>query len=276
MKKILVPIDFTPASRNASEYAASLAKAFAAEIYLLHVFMEPVPASEAPVAWMITGSELQDSNEALVQQQVNFLQKKYLVITSGSAKIGYKGDTIHDMAKEIKADLVVMGMKKEKRSKILGSTTVTAVRKAKIPVLVIPEDISFVPLKYIVLALDFEASPTITSFESLLKILSKIVSKFNAAVQVFHVQKKEHAMTTSEVPGMLQIGHAFSKIPFSYLEVADEDVEHGILHYLESHPADLLVMFAYHHNIFERIFGTIHTRSMIYKSKWPLFLIPDL
>ena len=75
MKKILVPIDFSPASRNASEYAASLAKAFDAEVYLLHVFMEPVPSSEAPVAWMIMGSELQDTNDALVNEKINILKK---------------------------------------------------------------------------------------------------------------------------------------------------------------------------------------------------------
>ena len=79
MKKILVPIDFSPASHNASEYAASLAKAFDAEIYLLHVFTEPVPASEAPMAWMIIGSELQDANDALVNEEINILKKKYSV-----------------------------------------------------------------------------------------------------------------------------------------------------------------------------------------------------
>ena len=42
MKTILVPVDFSPSSLNASNYALDLANSVNAELVLLHVFEFPV------------------------------------------------------------------------------------------------------------------------------------------------------------------------------------------------------------------------------------------
>ena len=48
MKKILVAVDFSEASRKAMDYAAALAKSFNANMVLLHAFYIPVPVGDAP------------------------------------------------------------------------------------------------------------------------------------------------------------------------------------------------------------------------------------
>ena len=58
MNTILVPVDFSPASRNASIYAAELAKLFNSRLLLFHAYMLPTPISEVPYA-MITVDNLQ-------------------------------------------------------------------------------------------------------------------------------------------------------------------------------------------------------------------------
>lgn len=269
MKKILVPIDFTPASRNAIAYAAQLATTFKAEMYLLHAFMEPLPASEAPVAWMITGSELQDEKDKQMNDEIKFLKQSYPVVVSGSVIIGHKGKVIHEMAQEIKADLVVMGMKNEKKSRIMGSTTFVAIRKAGVPVLIIPEHASFVPIKHMVVAADFNELNDVSCFD----LLFKLVDQYDASVQVFHVHPKGVEMTASEVPGKMQLGHVFSRYSFQYQEVEDDDVEHGILEFIKNHPTDLLVMVAHHHSIFERLFGRVMTQSIALKSSVPILAL---
>ncbi|HJW15889.1 MAG TPA: universal stress protein, partial [Flavisolibacter sp.] len=145
MKKILVPIDFSASSRAAEEYAASLAKITGAEIFLLHVYLEFIPAAIGPEPWLYTETEQHEKNRERVDKEVRHLKENYGVEVRGDIEIGYTGDTISSIAKQLHADLIIMGMKGESRSKVWGSATIKTIRKTEVPVLVIPEYFSFTP-----------------------------------------------------------------------------------------------------------------------------------
>lgn len=263
MERILVPIDFSPASRNASEYAASLAKQFNAEIRLLHVYMEPVAVIEGPtVAWPNTGSELQEKNDALVQNEINFLKEKYSVNVGGYARLGFRTDKISDVIDEIQADLVVMGT---------GNTALSTIRKVNTPVLMVPKNAPFVPIKHVVLASDFNQVNDVSCFNPLLEL----VDKLGAMLQVLHVKRNNNEIVVVEEAGMQQLQNVLSKITYWYQEVEADSIENGIENFIESHPAELLVMVAHTHNVFERIFGTVHTSAMSYESRLPLLVLED-
>lgn len=263
MEKILVPIDFSPASRNASEYAASLAKVFNAEMRLLHVFMEPTAVIEgSTVAWSGTGNELQEKNDSLVQNEINFLRENYSVNIGGYARVGFKTDKISDVINEIQADLVVMGP---------GNTALSTIRKVSTPILLVPESASFVPIKHVVFACDFNEVNDVSCFNPLLEF----VDRLGAMLLVLHVKRNNNEMLAVEEPGMLQLQNVLSKITFWYKEVQADSVENGIENFIESHPAELLVMVAHTHNVFERIFGTVHTSSMSYETNLPLLVLED-
>jgi nucleotide-binding universal stress UspA family protein len=61
MKKIIVATDFSPAATNAAKYAADLALAIRADLYLLHVYQIPVVYLEIPVA--LAADDIQDDAE---------------------------------------------------------------------------------------------------------------------------------------------------------------------------------------------------------------------
>lgn len=272
MKKVLVPIDFTSSSQAASRYAASLAQVFTAQVHLLHVYMEPAPVTEVPSAWIVTSNVWQKENEERIHKESDYLKETYAIDVSGEAVVGFVGDSIKEVAEKTGADLVVMGMKQEKRSKVLGSSTLAAIRKLAIPVLVIPEDVVFSPIKHIIYASDFEEVNNISCFH----ILLQLTQQFNAHLTLLHVQKENVEMSADEVPGRIQMGRVLAHVSsYSYEEVLDDNVDHGIQSFIENDPADLLVMIARHHNIFERMFGTIHTRSMSYITKCPLLVLKD-
>ncbi|MGN6567101.1 MAG: universal stress protein [Flavipsychrobacter sp.] len=271
MKRILIPVDFTPASRNASEYAAALARVFNAAVYLLYVYMEPTPAVEVSGVWMMAGAELQEANEALVSKEVNFLKAKYAVAISGAAKVGPAAAIITDTANELQADLIVMGMKGGSRSKWLGGTVIATIRQSQTPVLVIHEEAVFAPIKQVVVAADFNEISDVSCWS----VLFTLLEQFDATLRVVHVQGKGAEMAVAELPGALQVRRYLSRYPYQYEEIEDRDVEQGLLSYIGSHPADLLVMVAHHHTIFERLFGTVHTRNISFDIKLPLLILKD-
>ena len=271
MKRILVPVDFTPASRHASEYAAALAQVFAAEIHLLHVYIEPPPAVEVSGVWLMAGSELQEAKEALVKVEVDFLKEKYSVAVSGETKVGPTGYAINDTAKELQADIIVMGMRGGNRSKILGGTVISTIRKSQIPVLIIHEEATFVPIKEVAVAADFNEVSDINCWN----ILFTLLEKFDGTLSVVHVQGKETEMAVAELSGALQVRRYLSRFPYQYVEIEDTDVAQGLLNYIHNHPIDLLVMIAHHHTVFERVFGTIYTRDISFDIKLPLLILKE-
>jgi nucleotide-binding universal stress UspA family protein len=272
MKKILVPIDFSASSRAAEEYAASLAKIVSAEISLLHVYLELIPAAIGPEPWIYTETEQHEKYRQMVAKEVKFIKENYGIDVHGELEIGYTGDTISSIAKQLNADLIIMGMKGENRNKIWGSATLKTIRKTEIPILVIPEYYSFTPIKNIVLAVDFTEMVTGYSF----KLMFQFIEQFDAVLQVLHIDHKGADLKVSELPEKIQLGLALSRTSYIYERVESDDIEKGILHFIENHPTDLLVMMAHHHTIFERITGNIYTDDLSFEVNIPLLILKNI
>ena len=106
--------------------------------------------------------------------------------------------------------------------------------------------------------------------------LFEIVENSGAWLRVLHVEKKGRDIDASEMPEKLQLGRVLSKVSYGYDRVENDDVEQGILHFVENHPTDLLVMVAHHHNILEQISGPIYTPSIGAKLKLPLLVLTKI
>jgi hypothetical protein len=47
----------------------------------------------------------------------------------------------------------------------------------------------------------------------------------------------------------------------------------GINKFIEKESTDILAMVAHRHNLFERMFGKVHAKSMSYQTKIPLLVL---
>jgi nucleotide-binding universal stress UspA family protein len=81
MQTILLPVDFSSASRNAARYAAEMARLLNTRILLFHAYLMPTPISEVPYA-MITVDNLQKENEDQIKKEAELLQQQYGVQTA--------------------------------------------------------------------------------------------------------------------------------------------------------------------------------------------------
>lgn len=142
LKKILAPIDFSPASKKALDYAFRLGELFKSEVTLLHVF-EPLQAPDFPD---IAGASSYGAKElAGVEKNLRAL------ITSspmnGASRLKWKvraGVAAHEIveaAKELDADLIVIATHGFTGWKhfCIGSTAERVARVSPCPVLVVRE-----------------------------------------------------------------------------------------------------------------------------------------
>jgi len=142
IKKILVPTDFSPASRKSLSYALRFAEGLNSEITLLHVLEPETPATlaGAPAAAAFSEEELADAEEAL-RALADSTKTAGCAATKSILRTGVSTHEIVEAAKELDVDLIVIathGFTGWKRFAI-GSTAERVARAATCPVLVVRE-----------------------------------------------------------------------------------------------------------------------------------------
>lgn len=140
LKKILVPTDFSEGSQVAVKYACEFAKAFGAQIHLLHVLEDPLPYP-SPESFVIPVQFYEDLEKSAQERLGQVLsaedQKRFqvqLVTERGSPFV-----QIITYSKSNDIDLIVMGThgRGAIAHMLLGSVAEKVVRKAPCPVLTV-------------------------------------------------------------------------------------------------------------------------------------------
>lgn len=145
MKKILAAVDFSNATSGVVETAAEVAKAFKAELHLLHV-IEPEPTY---TAYGFTPDEFPAIHtfhkETRDRAQKTLDDASARVATADLKPITHLGDgsplhVLEEKVKELGVDLVILGSHGHGvvASLLLGSVAEGMIRKSIVPTLVIP------------------------------------------------------------------------------------------------------------------------------------------
>ncbi len=141
MKKVLIAMDYDETSQKVAEVGFSMAQAMHAETILLHVISEQ-PVYYSSYMYM---RELQvDVLGDLKKSTQKFLDKtkKYLGVESIQTilKEGEIAETILNTAKEMNADIIVMGSHSRKwlENIIMGSTAEDVLKTTTIPLFIVP------------------------------------------------------------------------------------------------------------------------------------------
>ena len=143
LKRILVPVDFSPLSKKAMHYAARLAQQFGAEVTLFHVIEPEIPP--AFDGFMIAPPPVSNGSSVQCAGQLKALASS--VRTTGvthvgsSVRPGLAAHEIVEAAKELDVDLIVIATHGYTGWKhfAIGSTAERVVRAAPCPVLVVRE-----------------------------------------------------------------------------------------------------------------------------------------
>jgi nucleotide-binding universal stress UspA family protein len=153
LQKILLPVDFHPASIRAADTAIMLAQKFHSQITLLHV--------SSPGSISRESEKLLDEYSHEKMRQIESRIKKYGVETGNVLfRKGSPFDHIIDVAHNMDFNVVVVGSGNETEDKMfqLGTTVEKLIRKNQVPLWVV-KNVEAVPIRNILCPVDFsEAS----------------------------------------------------------------------------------------------------------------------
>ena len=140
IKRILCPTDFSAIAEKAVEYAVFLASSHNAELQLLHV-VDHLHGFDNYLILSMTPHEISERMEKHANEDLSEVvnQIKETVKTEKAVRHGKASVQIIKMAREMKADLIVMGShgRTGLSHVIIGSVAEAVVRHAYCPVLVV-------------------------------------------------------------------------------------------------------------------------------------------
>lgn len=272
MKKIIVPVDFSKHSEYALKTAALLAHKYKATVYALHMLdIQEVSLTE---------SQINQQEKAMYflklaeQRFKDFLVKDYLEgIKIVPVIKHYKVfSEVNAIAKEVEADLIVMGSHGASGLKefFVGSNTEKVVRYADLPVLVIKNEMVNVDFSDIVVATDF-SEESVPAFKKMLKSLDFL----NAQKHLLYVNlPNEDFKTTSEMETMaidflMKVeGDTSRLINVNY--VCDRSIEKGILNFSNAVGADLISVITHGRRGLSHIFAGSVAEDLTNHSTLPI------
>ena len=137
IKRLLVPVDFSNTSTKALTAAVDLAKVLGAEIKVVHVHYQQIPAIASMAAYIPQIDESTILEE--FEKELDKLVKKYGegVKISHQVHAGDPRTEIPLLADEYKADMIVMGThgRSGLSHLLMGSVTESVLHQTGIPVL---------------------------------------------------------------------------------------------------------------------------------------------
>lgn len=278
MKQILIPTDFSKNARNAVAYGLNFLKDQQCNIHFLHTYT-PAFYRMDYVMGGPTFSAIPDPSVELslvgLEKTVNYAKEKfpnpnyqYNMLSSFNTLT----DEIRTVCEKWNISLVIMGTQGATGAKeiFLGTNAVHTLRKAQVPVLVVPEKCAYKKIETILLPTDYLSDYKMEELEFLLD-QAKIL---NAKIIVLHVNEKAHISETQRKNKRL-LTEKLKDVEYQF-EWDNENLMPNAIHqFILKNDIDLLVMMNRKHNFFERLLIKPNVDTMGFHTTIPFLVIPD-
>ena len=273
MKNIIALTDFSQNASNATHYAAALAQAAKARLILYHAFPYPVIATDVPIEIQQFIDETAETHTEALLAIRHELEQQYGIEVACAAQGGSVVYHLEDFMRQKHADLAVMGLRGNGRAVnvLMGSTTFEVMRLGKIPVLVVPDGVTFQKPAHLLFACD---NPFITN-DNELKPLKDLVVQFDAEVEVYMVSRPESAPAAHPAPRPSNLEQHFGQLRHVYTFEQATGVRESILEGIRNSKADLLVMVPHHRSVWQYLFNKSDTHSVALQSRIPILLLAE-
>ncbi|MDH5400448.1 MAG: universal stress protein [Cyclobacteriaceae bacterium] len=276
MSKILCPVDFSPASLNALEYATRIAEKSGSVLNIFHFFTEE-EFNEIVSEEKISKSfkELLGLATSRLENIANVIMKEGkrhgLAGCHASVELGELGHGIAQKAAE-GHQLIVMGTTGlgAKGKKWMGSNTSNVIKKSTVPVLSVPESTAYSGFKKMVYASDFYE-------EDKIKIQDVIAyaTMFDARINVVHFTQGHNKLEEIEIRNFfteLESFVQYRKIEFESRSYKS-DLSHALLDYMEEVEGDLLAIYSRERGFVEALMHKSVAKKLSVISNKPVLIL---
>ncbi|MCC5919398.1 MAG: universal stress protein [Cyclobacteriaceae bacterium] len=250
MKKILVPVDFSEESINATKFAAELAVKHGAELRLVHVIEYPAKRTMMTFTGAVQSDPMDNVWVVKMKEQAE-TQLQKLVDEDFMANVDAKGWAVPGspyqvLAKDIDQsdiDLVVMGTRGASGLEeiAIGSNAEKMVRYAKCPVITVTNPMKVSDIKNILFATGLGLEKQL--MDKLMEKVSTLQSEFDANLHILKVNTPNNFERDKLVKGQLRELIKTYNLKNASVHITSEvSEEEGILDFAKENNMDMIAM----------------------------------
>lgn len=257
MKKVLLPTDFSENAYNAIRYAQELYKDESCLFYLVHVYSPSIYYLEY-ASYSSEQIGLDDFYHTNATEQLNELKqdlekslKNPLHKFRVKAVFNTLMDEIQEMVENEGISIIIMGTKGATGAKelLFGSNAVHVIKKAKCPVIAIPDGFAYETPKEILFPTDYEISYKTKALKELLYLANEHISR----IDVLHIATG-HSLTDAQITNKEQLENLLKPYAHVFHEMPNNEVINGINAFQLKNKVNLLAMVMNKHTFLERLF----------------------
>lgn len=269
MNKILVPTDFSDHANKALAFAIDVANQLGSEITLLHNYQ----VFSSTGSFVSVGSYMEEDAAAQMLGLINEYEPRLKERGKIQSKIVRTDSIIQFIAKmadQSGYDLIVMGTQGASGLKeiFIGSVTNGVIRNTHTPILAIPKDYEYRPVKNIIFAVDEQgiSAPEVTL------PLVKLAKGYEAKVRIYHLDTgaDSDGIDPTIDQYLKGVEHSF------HYELQGDKIIDSINQFVEDYDAELLCLIRRKRGFLEDIFHVSITSREAFHSEVPLLVLHDV
>ena len=278
MKKILLPTDFSKNAWNAIDYALNFFKNKKCTFYLLnaytpsfyrvdYMFGGPAQSAIPDIGVDLSLEGLEHAMERIKKEYKN-PNHQFKALSAFNTLT----DEVREVCEDKKIDMVVMGTQGASGAKefFLGSNTIHVIRKASVPVLVVPTKYAFKEIKKVLLPTGYWSKYKSNELAPLLDL----VKTFGATLHVVHVVE-EHDLTKVQMENKKHLERLLEGVTTVFQDITDDYMPNGLHAYIEKNAIGLIAMMNRKHSFLERLVLKQNVDAVGYHSAVPFLVLPD-
>lgn len=276
MKKILVPTDFSVNASNAVRFAYLFSKENGYKFSLLNVYnfavYDPTMPPEILADVIKQSAENSDNGLKLLMQE---FQKEYsdfdkYIFCELTAE-GNVIEAIENSAADGKYDFIIMGTKGASgiEEALIGSNAYSVLAKAKIPVVVVPENAKYSGFKNILYGLDLESS----EFPALDQA-KQIIDFGKTNLTFLHLSGElEDALSLDEKKYFDEVKEKMKDVSCSFIFEQCVSVPDALEKVIHKMKADLLILSKKKRNFLDNLFHKSISKKLACHTDIPLLAL---
>lgn len=270
METILVATDFSAPGTNAVNYAASLARYFSAKLILVNAC--PILVSGDPALPIDMSAFIEASTKELIATRDRLIKESYDFGIDYHCGLGGAYSVLKEAANKYAADLIVAGMTGKTgklKEHLIGSTALSLARNFTIPVMIVPESISYTRIRHI----SFACDPESVEESSLILSARYFAQAFDADLEIVTVQKSAGELVHESPETYSFMEKKLQAVKHKQVYIKDDDAAIALEYYFRFHQTDLVMVNPKKHNLFARLFAGSVTSRLAFHSSIPLLVI---
>ena len=261
MNTVIVPVDFSESSLHAARYAAQLlAGHYGVNMILYHSYSK---ASEAAKA-----------TEMLEDVKVGLMKTNIVNIEILAFEESDFVDGLEKTARHRRADMIIMGItgKSAIAQVFFGSNTLKMAERKVCPVLIVPQNAFFAPLKNVMLTSDFKSTVDTTPSVP----IKDFLDAFKPQLHIVNVNKDHWISLTEDIEKEKQdMKQLFADYNPEFYFMRLYDVDEAINLFAESRNIDLIIAIQKNHSFIDKLLNGSRTKTLSYHSKMPILVMHE-